>query len=128
MHATRRGLRRAVEVASALLLATAVTDALGYPGASFYLLVAGVPVAALAGLLCFAEVVDAVEQGHMNVRGRVQAGLLGLLLAAIVLGAAAREPSIQHGSVPAGATIALALGLVALAVQAIVALSPFRRR
>ncbi len=128
MHATRRGLRRAVEVASVLLLATAVTDALGYPGASFYLLVAGVPVAALAGLLCFAEVVDAVEQGRMNLRGRVQAGLLGLLLAAIVLGAAAREPSIQDGSVPAGATIALALGLAALAVQAIVALSPFRRR
>jgi hypothetical protein len=128
VHETRKGMKRAVEAASALLLATAVTDALGYPGASFYLLVAGVPVAALAGLLCFAEVVDAVEQGRMDLRGRVQAGLLGLLLAAIVLGAAAREPSIQDGSVPAAATAALALGLAALAVQAIVALSPFRRR
>jgi len=121
-------MKRAVEAASVLLLATAVTDALGYPGASFYLLVAGVPVAALAGLLCFAEVVDAVEQGRLDLRGRVQAGLLGLLLAAVVLGAAAREPSIQDGSVPTGATIALALGLAALAGQAIVALSPFRRR
>ena len=43
----------AVELAAALILATAVSDALGFASASFYLLVVGVPVTAAAGLICF---------------------------------------------------------------------------
>ena len=40
----------AVELAGALLLATAVFDALGHAGVSFYLLVLAVPATAIAGL------------------------------------------------------------------------------
>jgi len=119
-----RGIWTAVEVASALLLATAACDLFGLAGASFYLLVAGVPVAALAGLLCFGRVVDSSPE---NRRSRVQAILLGLLLVAIVLGAAAREPAIGDGSIPPAATAALGAGLALLAAQALVALVPRRR-
>ena len=119
-----RGVWTAVEVASVLLLATAACDLLGLAGASFYLLVAGVPVAAVAGLLCFGRVVDA---GAADRRGRVQAILLGLLLAAIVLGAAAREPAIDDGSIPRAGTAALGAGLALLVAQALVALVPRRR-
>jgi len=122
--AESRGVRRAVEAATALLVATAACDLTGLAGASFYLLVAGVPVAAVAGLLCFGKV---VYGGAAGGRARLQAILLGLLLAAIVLGAAAREPSIGNGVVPPGATIALALGLALLAAQALIALAPSRR-
>lgn len=119
-----RGIWTAVEVASALLLATAACDLVGLAAASFYLLVAGVPVAALAGLLCFGRVVDGAGDER---RGRVQAILLALLVVAIVVGAAAREPAIGDGSIPPAATAALAAGLAFLAAQALIALAPFRR-
>lgn len=119
-----RGVRSAVEAASALLVATAACDLAGHAEASFYLLVAGVPVAAVAGLLCFGQVVDG---GTAARRARLQASLLGLLLVAIVLGAAAREPGLGNGAVPPAATIALALGLALLAAQALIALAPGRQ-
>lgn len=118
---------RAVELAGALLAATAVSDAFGSAGVSFYLLVVAVPVTAVAGLVCLGSAADAVEKGAAAVRGRLQIILLVLLLAAIVLGAAAREPAIEEGSVPLAATIALGLGLAFLAAQAVLALAPFRR-
>ena len=90
----------AVELAAALLLATAISDALGFAGASFYLLVAGVPLTAAAGLICFACVVDAVNEGRMDSLGRLQATLSALLVAAVVIGAAIREPSVASGDVP----------------------------
>ena len=107
-----------------LLLATAACDLAGLAAPSFYLLVAGVPVTAVAGLLCFGRVVDA---GTPDRRALLQAILLGLLLAAVVLGAAAREPAIGDGSIPPAATAALALGLALLAAQALIALAPFQR-
>ncbi len=60
-------------LAAGLLLATAVSDALGFAGASFYLLVLGVPVTAAAGLVCFGRVVDAVNGGRRDLLGRLQA-------------------------------------------------------
>jgi hypothetical protein len=123
----RRWISLAVEIAAALLLTTALTDALGYPNASFHLLVAGVPVTAAAGLVCLGRAVDEGGQGTPARRGRLQAVLLALLVVAIVLGAAAREPALSEGSVPPAATVALALGLVLLALQAVIALAPFRR-
>jgi hypothetical protein len=123
----RRCISLAVEAAAALLVATVITDALGYPNASFHLLVAGVPVTAAAGLVCLGRAVDEAEQRAAARGGRVQSLLLGLLVVAIVLGAAAREPALREGSVPVSATVALALGLVLLAVQAAIALAPFRR-
>ena len=117
----------AVQLAAALLIATAVSDALGHASASFYLLVAGVPITAAAGLFCFARVVDAVNGGELDGLGRLQAILSALLVATIVLGAAARAPAVSDGIVPPAGTVALGLGFVLLVVQAVTALVPARR-
>jgi hypothetical protein len=128
MWQTRTGASAmAVELAAALLLATAVSDALGFVGASFYLLVAGVPLTACAGLVCFARVVDAVNGGRVDALGRLQATLSGLLVAAVVIGAAIREPAVGSDTVPPEATAILAFGFALLVVQALVALVPMRR-
>ena len=118
----------AVELAAALLLATAVSDALGFAGASFYLLVAGVPLTAGAGLICFARVVDAVNEGRLDSLGRLQATLSALLVAVVVIGAAVREPSVASGTIPPAATATLALGFGLLVAQALIALVPVRRK
>jgi hypothetical protein len=117
----------AVELAAALLLATAVSDAFGFAGASFYLLVAGVPLTAAAGLVCFAHVVDAVNGGRLDMLGRLQATLSALLIGAIVIGAAIREPSVGAGEVPPEATAILGFGFALLVLQALIALVPIRR-
>jgi hypothetical protein len=128
MWQTRTGASAmAVELAAALLLATAVSDALGFAGASFYLLVAGVPVSATAGLVCFAHVVDAVNGGRIDLLGRAQAGLSALLVGVIVVGAAIREPAIGADTVPPEATALLAFGFALLVLQALIALAPLRR-
>lgn len=116
----------AVELAGVLLLAVAVTDALGLAGASFYLLVLGVPLTAVAGLVCFGRVVDAVNGGGGDALGRLQATLAVLLVLAIVVGAAARAPAVPAGNVPPAATGALVLAFGVLVVQALVALVPVR--
>jgi hypothetical protein len=128
MWQTRTGASAmAVELAACLLLATAASDALGFTGASFYLLVAGVPLTACAGLICFARVVDAVNGGRLDLLGRLQASLSALLVAAVVVGAAIREPAIGSDSVPPAATAILAFGFALLVVQALIALLPARR-
>ena len=116
----------AVELAALLLLATAVSDALGFASASFYLLVLGVPITAAAGLVCFARVVDAVNGGRMDALGRLQATLSALLVAGIVIGAAVREPFIAAGTVPSEASGVLALCFALLVLQALIALVPSR--
>ena len=128
MWQTRTGASAmAVELAAVLLLATAVSDALGFAGASFYLLVAGVPLITTAGLVCFAHVVDAVNGGRLDLLGRTQASLSALLVAVIVVGAAIREPAIGADTVPPEATALLGLGFALLVVQALIALAPVRR-
>lgn len=128
MWHTRAGAAvRAVELAAALLLATAVSDALGFPTASFYLLVVGVPIMAAAGLVCFGHVVDAVNGGRIDALGRLQAILSALLVGAIVLGAAMREPALGEGTVPPEATGTLAFGFALLALQALLTLASVRR-
>jgi hypothetical protein len=128
MWQTRTGASAmAVELAAALLLATAISDALGFAGASFYLLVAGVPLTAAAGLVCFAHVVDAVNGGRLDTLGRLQATLSALLVAVVVLGAAIREPAVGTGDVPPAATAILGFGLALLVLQALIALVPIRR-
>jgi hypothetical protein len=129
MWQTRTGASAmAVELAAALLLATAVSDALGFAGASFYLLVAGVPLTAGAGLLCFARVVDTINDGQVDTLGRLQATLSALLVATVVIGAAIREPSVVTGHVPPSATAVLALGFALLVAQALIALVPAGRK
>jgi hypothetical protein len=128
MWQTRTGASAmAVELAAALLLATAVSDALGFAGASFYLLVAGVPLTAAAGLVCFAHVVDAVNGGRLDLLGRLQATLSALLVAAVVIGAAIREPAVGVGDIPPAATAILGFGFALLVLQALIALVPLRR-
>ena len=117
----------AVELAAGLLLATAVSDALGQASLSFYLLVIGVPVTAVAGLVCFGRVVDAVNGGRPDVLGRLQAFLSALLVGVVVIGAAIREPAVPEGLVPPEATGLLAFGFGLLVVQALIALVPVRR-
>ena len=129
MWHTRTGASAmAVELAGALLLATAVSDAFGFAGASFYLLVVGVPVTATAGLVCFARVVDAVNGGQIDPLGRLQALLSALLVGVVVVGAAIREPAIGADDVPPEATAALGFGFVLLVLQALIALVPLRRQ
>jgi hypothetical protein len=129
MWHTRTGASAmAVELAGALLLATAVSDAFGFAGVSFYLLVGGVPVTATAGLVCFARVVDAVNGGRIDLLGRLQALLSALLVAVVVVGAAIREPAIGTDEVPPEATAALGFGFGVLVLQALIALVPLRRQ
>jgi len=127
-HTRTGGSAMAVELAGALLLATAVSDAFGFAGASFYLLVAGVPVTATAGLVCFARVVDAVNGGRIDPLGRLQALLSALLVAVVVVGAAIREPAIGTDDVPPEATAALGFGFGLLVLQAVIALVPLWRQ
>ena len=85
MWQTRSGAgAMAVELAGALLLAVAVSDALGHASASFYLLVIGVPVTAAAGLVCFARVVDRANGADGDPLGRLQAILASALVLTIV--------------------------------------------
>jgi hypothetical protein len=128
MLQTRSGAdARAVEAAGALLLAVAVSDALGYAAASFYLLVLGVPMTAAAGLACFARVVDASRGGNGDPLGRLQVLLVAVLVLTIVIGAAVRAPVVPEGVVPGLATGALAFSFGVLLLQALLALAPERR-
>jgi hypothetical protein len=128
MWQTRSGAgAMAVELAGALLLAVAVSDALGLAAASFYLLVLGVPVTAGAGLICFARVVDASSGGNSDALGRLQAVLATVLVLAIVVGAAIRAPVVPEDVVPGIASGVLAVAFGVLILQALVALAPDRR-
>jgi hypothetical protein len=118
----------AVELAGALLLAVAVSDALGHAAASFYLLVVGVPMTAAAGLACFARVVDASRGGNGDPLGRLQVVLGAVLVVTIVIGAAVRAPVVPEGLVPGLASGALAVSFGVLLLQALVALAPARRQ
>ncbi len=129
MRETRSGAgAMAVELAGALLLAVAVSDALGHAAASFYLLVLGVPVTAVAGLVCLARVVDASSGGSGDPLGRLQAGLATLLVLGIVIGAAIRAPVVPENVVPGAASGVLAFAFGVLILQALVALAPGRRQ
>jgi hypothetical protein len=72
--------------------------------------------------------VDAVNDGRLDALGRLQATLSALLVAAVVIGAAIREPSVASGTVPPAATAILALGFALLVAQALIALVPVRRK
>jgi hypothetical protein len=58
----------------------------------------------------------------------LQATLSALLVAAVVIGAAVREPSVASGTIPPAATAILALGFGLLVAQALIALVPVRRK
>jgi hypothetical protein len=129
MWQTRSGAgAMAVELAGVLLIAVAVSDALGHASASFYLLVLGVPVTAGAGLVCFARVVDRASGGDTDPLGRLQAVLASVLVLTIVIGAAIRAPALPEGLVPGFASGALAVAFGVLILQALLALAPTSRQ
>ena len=127
MWQTRSGAgAMAVELAGVLLIAVAVSDALGYAAASFYLLILGVPLTVAAGLVCFARVVDRASGGDADPLGRLQAALASVLVFIIVIGAAIRAPALPEGIVPGLASGALAVAFCVLILQAVLALAPAR--
>jgi hypothetical protein len=114
MERTAGGI--ALEMTGALLLATAVCDAVGFHSVSFLLLVLCVAVAAAAGLAAFARVID-------EDAGRIQASLAATLLAVVLFGAAVRSPAVAASGVPPAATVALAAAFVVLLLKALVVLA-----
>lgn len=127
MWQTRSGAgAMAVELAGVLLIAVAVSDALGHASGSFYLLILGVPLTVAAGLVCFARVVDRASGGDADPLGRLQAALASVLVLTIVIGAAIRAPALPEGIVPGLASGALAVAFCVLILQAVLALAPAR--
>ena len=125
MWQTRSGAgATAVELAAALLLTVAVSDALGHAAASFYLLLLAVPVTAAAALVCFARLVD--QAGGGDPLGRLEALLATMLVLTIVVGAAARAPVLPEGAVPGLASGVLTVAFGVLILQALLALGPVR--
>jgi hypothetical protein len=112
---------------AALLAATAAAEASGSASAAFYLFVLGVPVSAATGLFAFGRLVDAVNGGGFGLGRRIEAVLAGLLVFALVVGAAARSPVAFGQGFPGIARAALGLACAALALQALVATAAVRR-
>lgn len=106
----------ALEATAAILLVTAICDALGLHSASFLFLVLGVPVVAYAGLAALARVIDLD-------RGRIQVALAASLLAIVLFGAAVRSPAVAATGLPPAATVALVAAFLVLLVQGLVALA-----
>jgi hypothetical protein len=109
----------ALEATAAILLLTAVCDALGFHSISFLLFVLGVPVVAYACLAALARVID-------RDRGRMQVALAAMLLAIVLFGAAVRSPAVAEPGIPPAATVALAAAFLVLLLQGLVALGERR--
>jgi hypothetical protein len=106
--------------AATVLVLAAVSERAGAETATFYLLLVGVPVAAIGALVAFARLVDAR-------RGRLEATAAGGLVACFGVGAAARSPVFLD--VGSGLVVVVALGTasVALTLLALACLVPVRR-
>jgi len=101
--------------AAAVLALAALGEQAGAGTATFYVLLAGVPVAAVGALVALARLVD-------DGRGRLEASLSGGLVACFCVGAAARSPVFLDafsGPVAAGALVAACAILVLLAAASL---------
>jgi hypothetical protein len=96
-----------VAPAALLLLAALLAERAGAHGLTFYLLVAGIPVAVVGGLAALDRVVDPDD-----VAPRLEAWLSGFLLFLFVIGAAARSPGTLEDAAPGLASAAALVGLV----------------
>lgn len=115
----RTTLARTVCPAAAVLALAALAERGGAETATFYLFLAGVPVAGVGALAALGRLVDA--RG-----GRWEAALAAGLVASFCIGAAARSPVLLPVGGPAGpATLALAFAVLALLAVAVV--HPSRR-
>lgn len=73
----------------ALVLTSALTDLVGAPIVSFYLLLAAVPIVAVGALLSFGELLDARAAAPIEPAAALDGLLYGLALLVLVAGAAA---------------------------------------
>ena len=112
---------------AALLVAAALAARVAAPRDLFYLFLLGIPLSGAAALTAFGALVDAAERGTPTAGARLHALLAGALVAVFVGGAAARSPVSLDFATPGLARLALALGLVVLALQALAALVRVRR-
>lgn len=99
-------------VALALVLATALADAIGLHGLAYYALLCALPAVALAGLASFDRVLDG-EEDEIRI---LQALLWVALLVLVVAGCAARSHALGVPGVPpfASSTLIAALGIVCI--------------
>ena len=116
-----------VQIAAGVLVATAVADALGHAAPAFYLLFFGIPILSICGLVAFGRAVDGANRGDGEPFARLLGTLSALVVAALVLGAAARAPALTADAVPPVATFLLALAFLLVALQALVAVASARR-
>jgi hypothetical protein len=108
----------------ALVLFSIVTDALGSPTLSFYLLLATVPAIVVAGL---AAVEEQLQPGALSHR-RLVAMLHVVTLLLVLVAAALRAPLRAEGAVPQAAVSALIACLVVFGIQALIGSLPALRR
>ncbi|MGH3103477.1 MAG: hypothetical protein ACRDN6_05205 [Gaiellaceae bacterium] len=106
----------------ALVLAAALAEIADLGAVSFYLLVAAVPVAAVAALGCFGDLVETPGGDAGMMWARLQSVLAALGLVWIVAAAATRAHAVE-GDVPPVGVSALLACLVVVSAQAIVALA-----
>ena len=116
--ASRRTLSRTVAPAALLLLAALLAERAGAHGLTFYLLLAGIPVAAIGALTALDRVVNPDD-----VAPRVEAWLAGFLLFLFVIGAAARSPGTLEDAAPGLAAAAALVGLFVVAALAFATLA-----
>jgi len=108
----------------ALVLLSIVTDALGSPTLSFYLLLATVPAIVVAGL---AAVEEQLQPGALPHR-RLVAMLHVVTLLLVLTAATLRAPLRAEGTVPQAAISALIACLVVFGIQALIGSLPAIRR
>lgn len=108
----------AMRVLSAGLVAlAALADSASLHGLAFDALAVAVPVAAVAALTAFGDVLGRADADPF---ARVQAFLTATTLALVVLAAAVRAPFVAAGDVPALGITAVGVCLAVFAVQALV--------
>ena len=110
--------------AAVLLAATAVADRVGASDAAFYVLLAGIPASGASALAAFGRLVDLANDGRPRALARLETVLAAILLAAFVVGAAARSPVSLVTGASGLAKLALLLGLSAVVLQALASLAP----
>lgn len=103
-------------VSISLVLGGALADAVGAHSLAYYLLVAAVPVVAIAALSALGEVLDGTAAAPHD---RAVAALSALVLPCVLLGTAVRAPLLADGPPPAIGVTAIVACLALYAVQAL---------
>lgn len=99
-----------------LVLLAALADSAGAHSLGYYALVGAVPVAAVAALLAFGDVLDGTAATTID---RGQAVLAALALPFLLVATAVRAPHLAGGEVPTLGVTAMAISLTLLATQAL---------